>query len=149
MTSSRIGKYDSEDVSIAVSGGTRHRVLYHPPRDAKGRKRRSVNASQRYLVLYQLVSDNREHENQLQARLCGGYLVLYHLKSRLTPLLAPFFDIGVATGKIAGSLPCQPCPLSSLFTRLLAPGAKTGPLAITDTWIGDKKLAAELAVLGQ
>jgi hypothetical protein len=99
--------------------------------------------------LYHLVSDNREHENQLQARLCGGYLVLYHLKNCLTPLLAPFFDIGVATAKIAGLLPRQPGTLSRLFTRLLAFHAKTCTLAITDTRIGNKILAAELAVLGQ
>ena len=80
---------------------------------------------------------------------CMGYLVLYHCKSCLTLLLAPFFDIGVATGKTAGALSRYPSTLSRLFTRLLAFLAKTCALAITNTGIGNKKLAAELAMLGQ
>jgi hypothetical protein len=99
--------------------------------------------------LYHRETTARHQDNQLQARLYRGYLVLYHFNLGPIPHLTPFFDIWIATTEVTGLLSCQPCLLRSVLTSLSALLTETCSLTIAYTGIRNKESAAELAMFGQ
>ena len=90
----------------------------------------------------------RYYENQLQQRLCGWSLVLYHLKLLVSPFLSPFLDIGITTTEIT-RLTGNPFLLGCLLASRLAVRTRAGTLSVANAMIGNEESAAKLAVFGQ
>ena len=104
------------------------------------------------LVLYHPVFVSRDHQNQPQTRLQGGYLVLYHPRPRSLrrgfPLFTPLLDIGIPPLKVPRVILTPPM-LSHRFTLLLARLTMTRFLSVSHSWIRYKKLPAKQTPLSQ